>query len=64
MKKTPALDSHLLDAAALGRILGLTRPTVYRLARDGELPSIKISRKVRRFERDAVAKWLLRKAAS
>ena len=52
----------LLDAEALGRVLGLTRAIIYRLAKAGDLPSIKILRRCVRFER--VAKWLLEKCTS
>jgi excisionase family DNA binding protein len=56
-----ALDLHLLDASALGRILKLDRQTIYRLARDGDLPSIKISHRCRRFKPDAIHRWLKEK---
>lgn len=62
--KTPSLNDDLLDAAGLAKVLGLKKTTIYTLAAHGDLPSIKLSRKCRRFQRDAVAKWLLRKAAS
>jgi predicted DNA-binding transcriptional regulator AlpA len=57
-----SLDMVLLDAEALGRVLGLTRAIIYRLAKAGDLPSIKILRRCVRFER--VAKWLLEKCTS
>jgi excisionase family DNA binding protein len=58
MKQTESLDD-LLDAEQLGRVLGLTRSTVYKMARDGDLPRIVISRRAVRFERH---RWLKDKA--
>jgi excisionase family DNA binding protein len=63
-REQTSLDSNLLDARALGRILGLNRQTIYKLARDGDLPSIKISRKARRFEKSTIARWLKAKATT
>lgn len=62
MKETP-LDTGLLDAVALGKILRLDRQTIYRLARAGDLPSLRLSRKCLRFEKTAVSRWLLEKRA-
>jgi excisionase family DNA binding protein len=62
MKQTESLDRDLLDAEQLSRVLGLTRSTVYKMARDGDLPRIVISRRAVRFERDAVHRWLKDKA--
>ena len=51
--------SDMLDAAALGRVLGVTRATIYKWSRENNLPSIRISRRCLRFEQDSVGRWLL-----
>lgn len=62
MKKLPALDSDLLDPdAALRRVVGLTRATVYRKVKHDSLPAIRLSRRAIRFQTCAVARWLLQK---
>jgi excisionase family DNA binding protein len=61
MRNTGSLDTGLLDAIALAKILRLDRQTIYRLARDRDLPCVRISRRCVRFERDSVAKWLQEK---
>ena len=62
--KLPALnslDSDLLDADALSRVLGLTSATIYRKVKSDGLPAIRLSRRAIRFQRRAVARWLLQK---
>jgi excisionase family DNA binding protein len=51
---TPPVADRLIDAGELGRVLGLHRETVLTLAREGKIPSLRISRKVIRFEIRAV----------
>lgn len=43
MENTERLVLTIVEAA---KILGLSRPTAYKLAKSGELPTIKLGRKV------------------
>jgi hypothetical protein len=52
--KTPSLNDDLLTAAGLAKVLGLKKTITYTLAARGDLPSIKLSRKCRRFQRGVV----------
>jgi excisionase family DNA binding protein len=61
VQKLPALDSVLLDAHGLSRVLGLTRATIYRKVKNDGLPAIRLSRRAIRFNRDAVNRWLQKK---
>jgi excisionase family DNA binding protein len=47
----------LLDDKQVGELLGLHSKTVQRLARDGEIPSIRIGRKWR-YRATALEAWL------
>jgi len=47
----------LLTALELSKVLKIPTPAIYELAARGELPSIRIGRRVR-FDPDAVAQWL------
>lgn len=50
-------DRTLLRPEEVAEILRLSRRTVIRMARDGEIPCIRIGRLVR-FERADVERWL------
>jgi len=49
--------SGALNAPALAKILGISAPTVYRMAQHGQIPSFKIGGSVR-FDGVACAAWL------
>jgi excisionase family DNA binding protein len=55
MSETPF--EQLLSDAQVGQLLGLHNKTVQRLARNGEIPSIRIGRKWR-FRASALNEWL------
>lgn len=48
---------RLLDAAGVARWLGVSREFIYAKARSGELPSVRLGRRVR-FRRETVAQFL------
>lgn len=48
----------LIDADEAAELLAVTRAQVYRAARDGGLPSVKIGRYLR-FRREALAAWVI-----
>jgi len=52
----------LLNAQELARELNVSRATVYRLAREGQIPSVRIGNSIR-FELDAVISGNRRKPA-
>ena len=59
--RLPTLDDDMLDAEQLGRVLKLDRRTIYAMIHRDGLPCVRISRRAIRFEKRAVAKWLLAK---
>jgi excisionase family DNA binding protein len=40
--RIPGYDERLLSVVEVAKLLGVSRPTVYRLVIDGELPVVKI----------------------
>ena len=52
----PALQARLITAAEVARELGISKPSVYRLVRDGDLDPIWIGSEVR-FEPDEVERY-------
>jgi excisionase family DNA binding protein len=59
MERTELELADMLDAEQLGRVLGVDRRTIYKWTRDADLPSVKISRRCLRFEKQAVYAWLV-----
>jgi len=53
----------LLTAEEIAAMLRLKVQTVYTMARRGELPKVKLSRKCLRFRADDVERFIKRKAA-
>jgi excisionase family DNA binding protein len=47
----------LMTAAEVAQILRITQQRVYQMARLGQLPSVRVGRRVR-FERGAFVRWL------
>lgn len=60
---TNTSEKKKLDAAELAVEYGITKHTVYRLARAGQIPCVRIGRSLR-FDRDAVAAHLTRGGAA
>ena len=58
MEQTRLDQMHLLDAEQVGELLRLDARTVYKLAREGDLPRVVISGRTVRFEPRAVREWL------
>lgn len=52
-----AQTHHALTADEVGRLLHLSKVTIFRLARAGRIPTLRIGASVR-FDPCAVAKWL------
>ena len=48
----------LATADDIAAELGIARPTVYQLVRDGLIPHTRIGRRMVRFDRVAVRRWL------
>ncbi len=48
---------RLLSVDPVAELLGLTRPAVYRLVREGKLPAVAVGRYLR-FDPIAVGKWI------
>ena len=63
MKQAESLDTGLLDAEQVGKLLRLEIGTVYKMAREGHLPRIVISRRAVRFDRQAIQQFLKECAA-
>ena len=53
---TPKLDPLLISAHSAGVMLGLSRDTVYRLARRGQIPCVRMGGRVR-FSPVALKEW-------
>ncbi len=47
-----------LTASEVAAALKLTRPTIYRWAREGKIPSLKLSARARRFDLERVQEAL------
>jgi excisionase family DNA binding protein len=58
----PSVANSLMSVREVAAYLGIGRSTVYRLLRDGELPSIKV-RAGRRFRRAAIERWVAAREA-
>ena len=56
------METPLLKAADVARVLGIGRATAYALMASGELPTIRIGRSVR-IPEEALKAWLERKTA-
>jgi excisionase family DNA binding protein len=54
----PLEDDKLLTAKDLARILGVDSTTIQNWVRAGQIPSVKLSARTRRFRRSAVEEWL------
>jgi excisionase family DNA binding protein len=54
----PEASLDLIDAKAAARRLGVSLPTLYRLARGGELPTVRIGRDLIRFSPAALAEFV------
>jgi excisionase family DNA binding protein len=61
LRPSPSLE--LLDAREAALRLRVSLPTVYRLARAGELPSIKIGKDLIRFDAAALARFVSARTA-
>lgn len=57
------MDEHLLTVKELAEILRVNPMTVYRMARNGSLPAIKINSNWR-FQRTSIEEWLRTKEES
>ena len=51
------VDLEILTADEVARLLGVDRKTVYRAARQGEIPHRRIGRRLL-FERGSIVQWL------
>ena len=51
-------DDELLDAVAVAALLGVSRDTVLRWAREGELPCIRLPGRLVRWRRPMLRSWL------
>ena len=49
-------DGALIDVHAVAEMLGCSVPTVERLTKTGEIPSLKVGRRLRRYRRADVLK--------
>lgn len=54
----PLEDDRLLTAKQLASILGVDPTTIQNWVRAGQIPSVKLSTRTRRFRRSAVEEWL------
>jgi len=53
------VESALIDAAELARLLSISKPTVWRLKEAGKLPKeIALTSQVIRWRREVVMKWI------
>lgn len=52
------LDEPLLDAQAVGALLGVEQDTVYAWARSGELPCLRLGPRCIRWTRPLLEEWL------
>lgn len=57
----PEKDDQLLTADEVSELLNVGRQRVYQMARDGQIPSVRIGANTIRFRRDAVEVWLNRR---
>ena len=49
---------NLLTLAEVGARLGISRTSVWRLVRSGDLPSVRITETLRRVDPDDLARWI------
>jgi excisionase family DNA binding protein len=54
----PLEDDRLLTAKELARILGVDSTTIQNWVRTGQIPSVKLGTRTRRFRRSEVENWL------
>jgi excisionase family DNA binding protein len=52
------MSTPLLTAADIGRLLNVSRATVYRWSEDGKLPHLKLGDRCIRYEEAEVLAWL------
>lgn len=50
--------SRKLKVGEVAELLGVSRQTVYRMAAAGRIPCVVISRRIIRFDADAISDWL------
>lgn len=57
--QTADMQSKLINAAELARMLSVSKPTIWRMRDDGKLPpSISLTSQCLRWNREAVVKWI------
>jgi len=59
-----AHDSRLLTVKEAAAYLNLTPKTVRKYVSEGRIPHIRLSRKIRRFRKSALDKWLKKQECS
>lgn len=50
------IEKRVINASELGQMYGLSRPTVYRLARRTDFPVLRVGRCIK-FPRESVIEW-------
>lgn len=51
------MSAQLVSIAAIADRTGFARPTLYRMAREGRIPAVRVGRSIR-FDVAAIDKWL------
>jgi excisionase family DNA binding protein len=55
------IANRLVKAGVVAAYLGTSPALIYEMARKGELPCVRISRGVVRFDTEAIVKWVAEK---
>ena len=56
-QKTLKMDKEILDVEGAADVLGVSKTTIYKLARDGTIPATRVGREWR-FSRNNLVKWI------
>ena len=56
-QKTIKMDKEILDVEGAADVLGVSKTTIYKLARDGAIPATRVGREWR-FSRNNLVKWI------
>lgn len=54
-------ERELLKAEDVAKMLNISPRTVYAMARAGKIPYVRLGRKILRFDKDDLLKWLNKK---
>lgn len=60
-RKPATLNDRMLTAEAVSEVLGMCVESVYRAARRGEIPYVKLGRSIR-FPRSVLEEWIAERA--